>query len=330
MIHRRIALQALAGLGPIAAASLSRPARAQGQAKIQGAPLHLVVPAPPGGPTDILARVLAEGAHPALGRVVVVENKPGAGGVIGSEAVARAAPDGNTIVLGHNQTHASNQWMMPNLPYDVIASFTPVARLGTVHHALVVGADSPSHTLAELIARGRREDLSYASSQAGSASHVISETLVRRMGMRAVHVPYRGAAPAATDTMTGVVDFYTATFPSVAPLVRDGKLRALAIGAPARLPDFPDIPTAAEAGQPEPFVDAWFGLFAPAQTPAPLVERIAGAMLGVVRDPSMGEKLRNAGFTLAPQGPADFAAFQKQEVARWQEMVRLTGVKLEG
>ncbi|MCG7358182.1 tripartite tricarboxylate transporter substrate binding protein [Roseomonas mucosa] len=293
-------------------------------------PLHLVVPAPPGGPTDILARVLAEGAHPSLGRIVVVDNKPGAGGVIGSEAVARAAPDGNTIVLGHNQTHASNQWMMPNLPYDVLESFTPVARLGTVHHALVVGADSPSRSLAELIGRGRREELSYASSQAGSASHVISETLVRRTGMRAVHVPYRGAAPAATDTMTGVVDFYTATFPSVAPLVRDGKLRALAIGAPARLPDFPDIPTATEAGQPEPFVDAWFGLFAPAQTPAPVVERIAGAMLGVVQDPAMGEKLRNAGFTLAPQGPGEFAAFQKQEVARWREMVRLTGVKLEG
>lgn len=317
-------------LGTVLAASLALPMATSAWAEWPEKPITITVGFGAGGTTDIAARAVADVVSRKLGQPVVVENKPGAGGVIGSEAVARAAPDGNTIVLGHNQTHASNQWMMPNLPYDVIASFTPVARLGTVHHALVVGADAPSHTLAELIERGRREDLSYASSQAGSASHVISETLVRRTGMRAVHVPYRGAAPAATDTMTGVVDFYTATFPSVAPLVRDGKLRALAIGAPARLPDFPDIPTAAEAGQPEPFVDAWFGLFAPAQTPAPLVERIAGAMLGVVRDPSMGEKLRNAGFTLAPQGPAEFAAFQKQEVARWQEMVRLTGVKLEG
>ncbi|EHL99932.1 hypothetical protein HMPREF9946_02840 [Acetobacteraceae bacterium AT-5844] len=299
-------------------------------ARAQGTPLRVIVPAPPGGPTDILARALADKVQVSLSRPVVVENKAGAGGIIGTEAAAHAAPDGNTIVLGHNQTHASNQSMMTNLPYHVIDSFVPVAKLATVHHALVVPANLPSQTLAQLIERGKTGRLTYASSQAGSASHVISETLTKREGLDATHVPYRGAAPAATDTVAGIVDFYVATFPSVAPLVRDGRLRALEIGAPARLPDFPDIPTAAEAGAPYLAVDAWFGLFAPARTPAAAVERIAAAMLAALGEADVGARLITAGFTADPLAPAPFAAFQKAEVARWADMVRLTGVTMEG
>jgi tripartite-type tricarboxylate transporter receptor subunit TctC len=220
--------------------------------------------------------------------------------------------------------------MVPALPYNVIDSFVPIAKLATVHHALVVPASSPSRTLAELIARGRSGRLTYASSQAGSASHVISETLARTEKLDATHVPYRGAAPAATDTVAGIVDFYVATFPSVAPLVRDNRLRALEIGAPARLPDFPEIPTAIEAGAPYLAVDAWFGLFAPAGTPAPVVERIAEAMLGGLRDPEVAARLAGAGFTPDPLPPAAFAAFQRAEVERWREMIRLTGVTMEG
>ncbi|UFN50056.1 tripartite tricarboxylate transporter substrate binding protein [Roseomonas sp. OT10] len=325
MPHPTTPRRALLALG-LALPALWPAARSRAQSPV---PLRLIVPAPPGGPTDILARAVGDKAQAALGRPVIVDNRAGAGGAIGSEAAARAAPDGNTLVLGHNQTHASNQSMMANLRYHVIDSFEPVARLGTVHHALVVPANSPSPTLAALIERGRRERVTYASSQAGSASHVISETLARRTGMNATHIPYRGAAPAATDTMAGVVDFYTATFPSVAALVRDGKLRALAIGAPARVAGFPDVPTAAEAGQAEPFVDAWFGLFAPKDTPAPLVDAISAAMLGALEDATVRQRLENAGFTLAPQGPAEFAAFQKAEVARWAEMAQLTGIRME-
>ncbi|MBO1081055.1 Bug family tripartite tricarboxylate transporter substrate binding protein [Roseomonas haemaphysalidis] len=299
-------------------------------ARAQTVPLRLVVPAPPGGPTDILARALGDRAQATLGRPVIVDNRAGAGGIIGTEAAARAAPDGNTIVLGHNQTHASNQAMVPALPYNVIDSFVPITKLATVHHALVVPVSSPSRTLAELIARGRSGRLTYASSQAGSASHVISETLARTEKLDATHVPYRGAAPAATDTVAGIVDFYVATFPSVAPLVRDNRLRALEIGAPARLPDFPEIPTAIEAGAPYLTVDAWFGLFAPAGTPAPVVERIAEAMLGGLRDPEVAARLAGAGFTPDPLPPAAFAAFQRAEVERWREMIRLTGVTMEG
>jgi tripartite-type tricarboxylate transporter receptor subunit TctC len=318
-MHRRILLAS--GL----AAGLSLPGLAQAQA----APLKLIVPAPPAGPTDILARALADKAQLSLERPVVVDNRAGAGGIIGTAAAARAAPDGHTLVLGHNQTHASNQAMMARLPYHVIDSFAPVAKLATVHHALVVPAAAPEKTLAELIARGRQGRLTYASSQAGSASHVISETLARREKMDATHVPYRGAAPAATDTVAGIVDFYVATFPSVAPLVRDGRLRALEIGAPARLRDFPEIPTAAEAGTPYLAVDAWFGLFAPAGTDAAVVARIADAMLAALGEPEVAARLAGAGFTPDPLPPAAFAAFQRAEVERWTEMVRLTGVTME-
>ncbi|MCS6932692.1 MAG: tripartite tricarboxylate transporter substrate binding protein [Acetobacteraceae bacterium] len=308
---------------------LAAPALLALPAAAQPATLRIIVPAPPGGPTDILARVVGERMAATLSRPVVIDNRAGAGGVIGTEAAARSAADGNTLVLGHNQTHASNQWMMPRLPYHVRDSFVAVARLASVHHCLVVPGSSPFATLADLIAAGRQRELAYASSQAGSASHVISETLVRRNGMRAMHVPYNGAAPAATATVAGQVDFYTSTFPTVAGLLREGRLRGLAVGAPARLPDFPAIPTAAEAGQPEPFVDAWFGLFAPAGTPAAAVAALAEAALAALREEAAAERLRNAGFTLTPQGPAEFAAFQESEIARWQEMIRLTGVRLE-
>lgn len=292
--------------------------------------LRIIVPAPPGGPTDILARTLAEKAGPALGQAVVVDNRAGGGAVIGSEVAARAAPDGLTLVLGHNQSHASNQAMMARLPFHVVDSFTPVCRLATVHHATVVAANHPARDIAGLIARGKNGGrLTYASSQAGSASHVIAETFVRREGLEATHIPYRGAAPAATDTVAGVVDFYVATFPSVSGLVRDGRLRALAIGAPVRVADFRDVPTAAEAGVPFMAVDAWFGLFAPRGTPDAVVTRLSGVMLAALADPDVARRLVAAGFTAAPQAPADFAAFQQAEVSRWAQMAQLTGVRLE-
>lgn len=317
----------LSGLSSLAVPALLRPRAASAQG---AAPLRIIVPAPPGGPTDILARALADKLQPALSRPVVVDNRAGAGGIIGTEAAARSAPDGNTLVLGHNQTHASNQSMMPRLPYHAVDSFTTVAKLATVHHALVVPANAPDDTLRALIERGRRERLTYASSQAGSASHVIAETMVRREQMEATHVPYRGAAPAATDTVAGIVDFYVATFPSVAPLVREGRLRALEIGAPERLSDFPRVPTAAEAGAPYLAVDAWFGLFAPAGTPEEAVGRIARATLDALSQPEVEERLIAAGFTPDPLLPAPFAQFQQEEVRRWGEMIRLTGVTMEG
>jgi tripartite-type tricarboxylate transporter receptor subunit TctC len=295
-------------------------------------PVRIVIAYPPGGSTDLLGRALAQRLAEVIpGSAFVVENRPGGGAIVGTQAVATAAADGYTLALGNNQTHASNQsFATTPLGFHVVDSFAPIARLAIVHHAFVVPANHPAKTLMDLqtLAKGGRK-LSYASSSVGSASHVIAETVSRDFGLEATHVPYRGGAQATTDTMAGVVDFFVSTWPQVVGLVKDGKLRALSIGAPARLPEAPDVPTAAEAGAPKTAVDAWFGMFAPAGTPAPVVARLGAALTGIIVEPAMVERLGTMGFAPAPLGPTEFAAFQKDDVARWAEMARVTGIRMQ-
>lgn len=314
-------------------AAFSLPAAAQSTAPAwPSRPVHIVIAYPPGGSTDLLGRALAQRLQETIAAsAFVVENRPGGGAIPGTEAVARAAPDGYMLALGNNQTHASNQsFSVAPLPYNVIDSFTPVARLALVHHAFVVPANHPAKTLDDLIALARAgRKLSYASSSVGSASHVIAESFSRRNGLDATHVPYRGGGPATTDTVAGVVDFFVSTWPQVVGLVRDGRLRALSIGAPARLPEAPDVPTAAEAGHPETAVDAWFGLFAPAGTPGPIVARLGGSLVAIMAEPAMVSRLGELGFQPAPQGPEAFAAFQKAEVARWAKLAAETGIRMQ-
>ena len=225
------------------AAALSLPAIRSGKA--QGAwpsqPLRLVVPFAAGGPTDVPARLFADKMGEFLPNRVVVENRTGAGVVVGTDAVAKAPKDGLTM-LYTTVAHASLRPLFPRLPFDPVADFAPIARLAAVHHALVVPM-SGARTLAELAAKGKNGGrVSYASSGAGSASHVIAETFVKREGMDATHVPYRGGAQATTDTVSGTVDFFVSTWPQVVQLVREGRLRALGVGSPARLPETPDVP----------------------------------------------------------------------------------------
>jgi len=310
------------------AAALALPAVAQ--EPYPSRPIRIVIAYPPGGSTDLLGRALAQRLSELWGgAAVVVENRPGGGAIVGTQAVAQAAPDGYTLALGNNQTHASNQAMARNLPYHAVESFAPIARLASVHHALVVPANHPAKTLAELVAKGRSGRVTYASSSVGSASHVIAESLARRFRMDATHVPYRGGAQATQDTVAGVVDYFISTWPQVVGLVREGKLRALAIGAPARLAEAPEVPTFDEAGAPGISVDAWFGMWAPAGTPAPIINKLADALLAIIAEPAMRERLAGMGFAPAPLPPAEFADFQKAEVARWQELVALTGIRME-
>ena len=292
-------------------------------------PVRIVVAYPPGGSTDVLARTLAAALQERFGGSFIVENRPGGAAVVGTQAVAQAAPDGYTFALGNNQTHAANVAMVQGLPYDPIADFTPVAHLATVHHALVVAASSPARTLAQLIARGRAQPITYASSGVGSASHVIAEAFVRRQTLRATHVPYRGGAQATTDTVAGTVDFFVSTWPQVAQLVRDGRLRALAIGAPQRVADAPDVPTFAELEMPLLAVDAWFGLWAPARAPAEVVTQVSAACVFLLRQPAMVERLQAQGFTAAGMGAVAFGVFQREEVERWRSLVALTGIRIE-
>lgn len=307
-----------------------RTARAQGDWPSR--PVRIVLAYPPGGSTDVLARALAERLAVVFpGSGFVVENRPGGAAVVGTQAAATAPPDGYTLALGNNQTHAANAAMVRGLPYRPVEDFAAIGRLAEVHHALVVPAASPARTLAELAARGRNGGaLSYASSSVGSASHVISESFARREGLSATHVPYRGGAQATTDIVAGVVDFFVSTWPQVAALVREGRLRCLGVGAPNRLPEAPDAPTFAEAGSPYMAVDAWFGLFAPAGSPPPVLARLSDALPRILAEPDFAARLTSLGFRPAPMPAAGFAAFQRAEVARWQELVDLTGIRLEG
>jgi tripartite-type tricarboxylate transporter receptor subunit TctC len=312
-------------------AMLPTTGRTQG-AEWPARPVRILLAYPPGGSTDVLARALAERLQAAFpGSGFVVENRPGGAAVVGTQAAATAAPDGYTLALGNNQTHAANAAMVRGLPYRPVEDFAPIGRLAAVHHALVVPAGSPARTLAELAARGRGGGaLTYASSSVGSASHVVAESFARREGLAATHVPYRGGAQATADTVAGVVDFFVSTWPQVAALVREGRLRCLGIGAPRRLADLPDAPTFAEAGAPYMAVDAWFGLFAPAGSPAAVVSRLSDALPRTLAEPDFAARLAGLGFQPAPLPAAEFAAFQRAEVARWEELVALTGIRLEG
>ena len=316
------------------AAPLLLPGLAQAQAPEAwpSRPVRILLAYPPGGSTDVLARTLAERLAVAIpGGSFVVENRPGGAAVVGTQAAAVAAPDGYTLALGNNQTHAANAAMVRDLPYRPVEDFAPIGRLAEVHHALVVPATSPARTLAELAARGKGGGrLTYASSGVGSASHVIAESVVRREGLEATHVPYRGGAQAVTDTVAGTVDFFVSTWPQVVALVQDGRLRCLGIGAPARLAALPAVPTFAEAGAPHMAVDAWFGLWAPARTPEPIIARLSGALPRILAEPEMAAKLAGLGFTPAPLEAAAFGEFQRAEVARWRALVELTGIRIDG
>jgi tripartite-type tricarboxylate transporter receptor subunit TctC len=290
--------------------------------------VRLVVPFPPGGTTDVLARAIAAKWQEAWGQQVVVDNKGGGGGVIGTQEVFRAPPDGYALVLGNNQTHGTNGALIPNLPYDP-AGFAAITLVARAPHALVVPASSPARTVADLVELGKRpRGVTYASSSAGSASHLMSETFARRNGMNATHVPYRGAAPAAQDLVAGTVDFMMATWASVSALALDGRIRALGVGGERRFADIPAVPTLKELGYDYVSGDSWFGLFAPLGTPAPVLERVYAATEAALADPVVRGRLEAAGFRIETMPPATFAAFHQSEVGRWAALVRESGVTL--
>lgn len=292
-------------------------------------PVRLIVPFPPGGTTDVLARAIAARWQESWGQQVVVDNRGGGGGVIGTEATFRAPPDGHTLVLGNNQTHATNGALIPGLPYDP-AGFAAITLVARAPHALVVPGGHPARSVADLVEMGRRpgRGLSYASPSAGSSSHLMSETFARRNGMNATHVPYRGAAPAAQDLVAGVVDFMMATWASVSALAADGRIRALGVGGERRFADAPDVPTLKELGYDYVSGDAWFGMFAPQGTPAPVVERIHAATEAALADPVIRGRLEAAGFRVETMPPPAFARFHAAEITRWAALVRESGVTL--
>jgi tripartite-type tricarboxylate transporter receptor subunit TctC len=300
--------------------------RAQG-----GKPLRIVVPFTPGGSTDILARALQPKLAAALGQTVIVDNKPGAGGSLGAGEAAKAEPDGNTLLMGHIGTLAVNPSMYPKLPYDPLKSFVPVAYVARVPNVLVVQAASPIRTLKELIdiARARPGRLSFSSGGNGSAAHITFESLKLKTKIFMLHIPYRGTAPSVSDVIAGQVDCTFTGAPAVIPHVRSGRLRALAVSSTQRIAALPDVPTVAESGWPSFEADQWYGIVAPAGTPAALVSKLNAEINKALALPDVAQQLATEGAVPVPGTPQAFGALIQREIPRWAEVVKAGNVRPE-
>jgi tripartite-type tricarboxylate transporter receptor subunit TctC len=294
-----------------------------------GKTLHLIVPVPPGGSSDILGRALSTRLGPALGQTVVIDNRPGAGGSIGAAEAARAEPDGNTLLMGHTGALAVAPALYPKLAYDPVKSFVPVAWIARVPNVLVVNASSTIKTLADLIAqaRARPGHLTYSSGGNGSAAHITFEYLKLKAHISILHIPYRGTAPSVTDLLAGQVDATFTGAPALLPLVRAGRLRALAVSSPQRLPSLPEVPTVAESGYPGFDADQWYGLVAPAGTPAGVVSRLNAEVNKALQTPAVVQQLAGEGAIPAPTTPQAFGELIARELPRWAEVVKAGNVK---
>ncbi|WP_421997324.1 Bug family tripartite tricarboxylate transporter substrate binding protein [Reyranella sp.] len=290
-----------------------------------------IVPFPAGGPTDTLSRILVARLAEIWGQSVVVENKGGASGAIGTDIVAKAQPDGYTVMLGTQSTNASNMIFFPNLPYDPIKDFQPLTLIGTACMALVTAPSVPVSTPQELVAWAKTQPggITYASAAPGSSQHVAAELMVRRSGMNAIHVPYKGSAAAMPDLMTGRVSFMFDNLPSALPAARAGKVKALAQTCAKRSPSAPDLPTMEESGFPDFAIEGWYGIFAPARTPKPIVDKLSADINKVLLEPASLEKWKTLGFDPIGTTPEAFAERQKADLAYWKKMIDYTGIKVE-
>jgi tripartite-type tricarboxylate transporter receptor subunit TctC len=318
--------------GPIAALlalCLAWPAWAQDA--FPSRPIRLIVPFATGGPSDIVARVLVPKMSALLGQPVVVEARPGAGGVTGLDVVAKAVPDGHTIGLGSAGGLAISPGLQPNMPYDPLRDFAAISLAVIVHEPLIVPAAMPWRSVAELIAAARAQPglLNYGSAGPGSMPHLAGELLRLTAGIDITHVPYRGGAPLTLALVAGEVQIGFADLPILLPHIRAGTLRALAVDGATRDPLLPEVPTMAEAGLPDLHTDNWHGLVAPARTPVAAQAALHRAAAAALAEPETIRLLRDQGAIPVGNSQADFAAFLRAETARWGEVIRRAGVKLD-
>ncbi len=292
-------------------------------------PVTLVVPWPAGGGTDVIARTVATKLQERLGHSFVIENRPGASGIIGTEFVARAPADGYTFVLGVTNTHAINATFFKQLRYDPKRDFEPVALLATGPHVVLVNSATPVKDLAEFVAYGRKSKtpLSYASYGNGSTAHLIAALFRERNKLDMVHVPYKGIPPAITDLMGNQVSMLVSTTGAALPQIKAGKLRAIAVIDTQRLPQLPDVPTMSEQGYPDADYTHWYGIFAPAKTPSVIVNRLASEIQSVLASPQVQKAFTEAGVTANFKNPEAFRQFVGTEIERWGKLVELSGVR---
>jgi tripartite-type tricarboxylate transporter receptor subunit TctC len=325
---RRTGLRAL--LAAMGAAALVPTAFAQTRPWQPERPIRLVVPYGPGGSSDVIARLLAGEMAKTLGQSIVVDNKGGGSGTIGMQEVARAAPDGYTIVLGHVGTLAVNPAMLEKLPYGD-KDFEPIGLLAKVPMVFAVNAKVPAKNLAEFIALAKEHPgkLTYGSAGSGSAGHLAFEMLKVATGIDVVHIPYKGTGAQLNDLLAGNTDSASAGPPGFMQHVKSGRIRIIASGSPQRLAALPDVPTVAEQGYPGFDSSQWFGLLAPARTPAPVIARLQEAAEKALQMPAIKERLKADGSVAAPLDGPQFAAFIKAERERWGDVVRKAKLKVD-
>ena len=299
------------------------------QAQYPNKPIRMVVTYPSGGAPDILARIFSEKAQ--LGQAVVVDNKPGAGGNIGAEIVAKSPNDGYTLVMGTLNTHAINGALYPKMPYDMVKDFAPVSLVASTPNLLVVNNNLPVKTVAEFLAyaRANPDKLSFGSPGIGSSIHISGELMKTMTGIKMTHVPYKGRQFAIPDLLGGQIQLMFDNMPSSLPLVKEGKLRALGQTGPTRSPAAPDVPTIAEAGVPGFDVTAWFAIFAPAGTPKDIITKLNAETLRIYKLPDVQEKLKTLGLDAVLSSAEELGRVQAVDVVKWARVVKESGAKAE-
>jgi tripartite-type tricarboxylate transporter receptor subunit TctC len=325
-MRRRTVLAALAA-SPVALATRG----AFAQAAYPSQPIRIVVPFPAGGATDIMARAAAQRLTEQWKAQVVVDNRPGAGGNVGSELVAKAPPDGYTLEMGTVGTHAINASLYAKMPYDHIRDFVPIVLVAAVPNVLVVHPSLPVNSVQELIAyiKANPGKVNFASSGNGTSIHLSGELFKVLTGVQITHIPYKGSAPALTDLLGGQVQIMFDNLPPSLPHIRSGKLRALAVTTAERAPALPDLPTMQEAGVPGFESSSWFGLLAPAGTPRPIVVKINEEVARWLATPEAKEKLAAIGAAARGGSPEDFAQHIAAETAKWAKVVKESGAKVD-
>ncbi|GEP05207.1 Bug family tripartite tricarboxylate transporter substrate binding protein [Methylobacterium oxalidis] len=319
----------LAGAGLAALPPGSGAARAQ--ANFPTRPITLIVPFAAGGSTDVVGRLVAQKMSESLGQQVVVENVVGAGGNVGATRVAKADPDGYTILMGTVATHALNPLILKRKPYDPVADFAPVSLLAVVPNVLVVNPNLPAKTVPELIAMLKAEPGKYNYASSGNATplHLSGELFKSMAGVQMQHIPYRGSGPALNDVVAGQVPIMFDNLPSSSEFIRAGSLRGVAVTTKERAPSFPDMPTIAEAGLPGYETYTWNALFAPAKTPRPVIEALNAASVAALKDPTVVERMKAFSATVVGSTPEALADHVKAEVAKWTPVVKEAGVQSE-
>ena len=307
-------------LGSATALSQSYPAK----------PVHFVVPSAPGTVADAVGRLLAPDMSRPLGQTIIIENKPGAGGNIGAQQASRAKADGYTLFMGTVGTHAINQALYKKLPYDPAKDFAPLSRVANVPNLLVAHPSRPYKTVQEMIAYAKKHpgEVTYGSPGSGASPHVSGALFQSMTGAELTHVPYKGSAPAISDLLGNQIAVMFDNMPSAIQHVRSGKLRPIAVTTAKRSPELPDVPTIAEAGVPGYEATSWFGLWAVAGTPAPILTKLQTALTKVLKDPAVAKKIADQGGEVVIETPAQFDAFIKSEAAKWGKVVKESGAEV--